>query len=191
MIEDLKCPNCGGFVSREQRQCDFCGGSIFLNSARNLPNGNLELQKYLKFYSQISTGESDEIDFSRGVIFLKLKQYKNAINTFEKLVSTNMLYSNLYFYISIALLEGKKAFQVKKDTIDRVIVHLETAISIENKGIYRIFLAYIKYDYYKRKFINISPNYKQELVLAQESGYSSEDFDELWELLNVSKPKEF
>lgn len=191
MVEDLRCPNCGGFVSSKQKNCDFCGGSILVESTRSLPKGSLELQKYINSYNQVSKGDSDEIDFSRALCFLKLKQYKNAVNSFEEVIDRNMFNSDAYFYMSIALLEGKKAFQTRKAIVDKIVSLLETAISISDKGIYRIFLAYVKYDYYKRKFINISPDYHQEINLGEQLGYSEEDFDELWDLLNVSKPKIF
>ena len=49
------------------------------------------------------------------------------------------------------LLEGKKAFLTTRTVINQIETYINDAISIEDKGVYYYFWAYIKYDYYKRK----------------------------------------
>lgn len=59
---------------------------------------------------------------------------------------------------------------------------------IEPRGIYYYFLAYIKYDYFSRKFFNTSPTYQEALTLAQQAGVSEFDIEQLFLILNVDKP---
>lgn len=110
VVRDLHCPNCGGTVSYNQKICEFCGGTILITSVNKLPSSQIEIQKYLDFYSQASQVDNENVDFSRGLCFLKLQQYDSAIDTFEKLIEKHMFNANLYFYAGIALLEGKKGY---------------------------------------------------------------------------------
>ena len=48
-------------------------------------------------------------------------------------------------------IRGKKAFLSNKSTITQIETFINDAISIESKGVYYYFMAYIKFDYYKRK----------------------------------------
>ena len=59
--------------------------------------------------------------------------------------------SENYFYAAVCLLEGKKAIFIDKSTITQIETFINDAISIESKGVYYYFMAYIKFDYYKRK----------------------------------------
>jgi hypothetical protein len=63
----------------------------------------------------------------------------------------------------------------------------EAAISIEGKGIYYYFMAYIKYDYFKRKFLNTTPNYKDYLGMAQRAGCSPTDVGQIFEMMGVER----
>ena len=67
--------------------------------------------------------------------------------------------------------------------------YLKAAIKIEPRGIYYYFAAYIRYDYHERKFLNVEPNYKQLLQMAQERGYSEYDLEQLYGMLEVKRPR--
>jgi hypothetical protein len=59
---------------------------------------------------------------------------------------------------------------------------------IEPRGIYHYFLAYIKYDYFSRKFFNTSPTYQEALNMANGAGLSPNDIEQLYGILGVSRP---
>ena len=59
---------------------------------------------------------------------------------------------------------------------------------IEPRGIYYYFLAYIKYDFFERKYLNVSPNYKSCLSDAITFGTSEYDKNLLFEILGVVRP---
>ena len=59
---------------------------------------------------------------------------------------------------------------------------------IEELGIYYYFWAYIKYDYYKRKFLNTTPTWQELLEKAQQIGLSPTDVDQLYAILKVDRP---
>jgi hypothetical protein len=95
--------------------------------------------------------------------------------------------ADTYFYAALCALKGKKAFLQMRPQIDKVLELLNAAIMIEPKGIYYYYMAYIKYDYFKRKFLNTSPNYQDCLTKAKSLGYSSLDVKEMFSILGVEE----
>ena len=65
---------------------------------------------------------------------------------------------------------------------------MNAATMIEDRGVYFYFMAYIKYDYFKRKFLNTTPNYKDYLAQAKAKGCSPTDVKTLFEMLGVDNP---
>ena len=59
----------------------------------------------------------------------------------------------------------------------------------EPKGIYYYFLAYIKYDYFERKYLNITPNWEETLQTAIQTGLPTADITQLFEILQVEMPE--
>jgi hypothetical protein len=50
-------------------------------------------------------------------------------------------------------------------------------------------MAYVKYDFYSRKFYNTSPTYQEALAEANSAGVSPAEIDQLFgELLGVARP---
>jgi hypothetical protein len=66
--------------------------------------------------------------------------------------------------------------------------YLSAAIVIEPRGIYYYLVAYIKYDYFSRKYFKISPDYKETLIMAAAVNPSEHDIKQLFEILNVERP---
>jgi hypothetical protein len=60
---------------------------------------------------------------------------------------------------------------------------------IEPRGIYHYFLAYIKYDYFERKSLNITPNWKETLQTAIQAGLPYSDITQLAEVLQIKMPE--
>jgi hypothetical protein len=49
-------------------------------------------------------------------------------------------------------------------------------------------LAYIKFDYFERKYLNTTPNWKEALQTATDTGVSDADIEQLFAVLGVAQP---
>lgn len=120
--------------------------------------------------------------------YLKLKMYDKAFGAFEKAIEDNFDNPETYFYAAVALLGGQKAFLTPRPKIDKIEEMLNAAVSIEPRGIFYLFWAYIKQDYFKRKFLRTTPDYLAMLATAKEYGYSDLDRENLFAILGVECP---
>ena len=120
--------------------------------------------------------------------YLKLKLYDKALPAFEKAMEDNFDNSETFFYAAICLLQGKKAFLHQRPTIEKITEYINAALMIEPKGVYYYFLAYIKYDYFDRKFLKTSPTYQEALAMANDAGVSPYDIEQLYAILGVDRP---
>lgn len=114
-----------------------------------------------------------------------------ALSAFEKAMEDNFDNSETFFYAAICLLKGRKAFLLNRTEIDKAEEYINAAIMIEPRGIYYYFLAYIKYDYFSRKYFKTSPTYQEALKMAQQQGFSPYDAEQLFSILGVEKPSVF
>ncbi|MDR0970312.1 MAG: tetratricopeptide repeat protein [Lentimicrobiaceae bacterium] len=185
----LHCPNCGGSqFTEDQKNCLFCGGAVILTSISNVQSFTpLDLNKYANSYRKqlADNPNNDALNMSLAMCYLQLRLYDKALPVFEKAMDDNLDNSEVFFYAAVALLRGKKAFIAQRTDINKVIEYLNAAIMIEAKGLYFSFLAYVKYDYFERKFLNISPNWQEEI----QNGAIIADFSQLAEILQVEMPE--
>jgi len=189
-VIDLNCPGCGGGVSTSQKKCDFCGRPIVITSFSDF--SSIDTNKYENAYSIAlkANPNNDALNMSIAMCFLKLGMYDEALSAFRKAIENTVGNPEILFHTSVALLKGKKAFLADRKTqIDEIVKYLNAAIKKEPKGIYYYFLAYIKYDYFERKYLNVSPNWEETLQIANQSGVSQADIVQLFEVLQVEMPK--
>ena len=123
--------------------------------------------------------------------YLKLKLYDKALPAFELAMEDNFDNSETFFYAAVCLLKGKKPFLAMRPEIDKIVEYINAALMIEPRGIYYYFLAYIKYDYFNRKFFKTSPTYQEALAMAEQAGYSPFDTEQLFAILGVERPAGF
>lgn len=128
---------------------------------------------------------------SKGILFLKAKQYKQAVACLENAALEELSNPEVYFYTAVALLEGKRPFLQPKKVIDRVLEQLETACDMQQEALYHYFLAYVKFDYHHRKVLRAVPDFMQELDKARSLGLDAAQGDALFALLRVDKPDLF
>ena len=91
---------------------------------------------------------------------------------------------------AVCALGGKKAFLAGKANVDKAISMLNIATDVEPRGIFYYFDAYLRFDFYKRKALNIKPSYSESLAKANQFGYSQADVQMLFDLLGVEVPAE-
>jgi len=149
------------------------------------------VSQYAATYREALQGEPDARDLNNSIAmcYLKLKIYDKALAAFEKAIEDNFDNSETFFYAAICLLKGKKAFLTMRPVIDKVEEYINAALMIEPRGIYYYFLAYIKYDYFSRKYFNTSPTYQEALEHANGAGVPPHDIEQLYLILGVSRPE--
>lgn len=190
-VINLTCPGCGAPVSINQKVCEYCDRPIIISSFNSVYSMPLtDVNKYKKSYTQALSDYPDnpQINSSIAMCYLKLRLYDKALENFEKSIEDNFDNSETYFYAAVSLLKGKKAFLAQRTDINKAIDYINAALMIEPKGIYYYLLAYIKYDYFERKFLNTTPDYTQCLSDALNNGVSEYDKTMLLDILGVSKP---
>lgn len=187
--EFYECPGCGAYVAPDMKQCEYCGNPVIIHSMGAISTfSHLQLNKYANSYrKQLSTQPDDrELNRSVGICYLKLKLYDKANEAFERAITDNFEEADSYFYASISLLRGKKAFVTPRADIDKAIEYLNAANMIAPNPIYYLMLAYIKNDYFYRKALRISPTWTDELASARILQVTEEDINALSGLLGVS-----
>jgi len=132
--------------------------------------------------------DNKDLNNSLAMCYLKLKLYDKALLAFDKAMEDNFDNPETFFYAAICVLGGKKAFLMQRPEIDKIEEYINAALAIEPRGIFHYFLAYIKYDYFERKYFNTSPNYQQALTNANGAGVSPYDIEQLYGILGVSRP---
>ncbi|MDR1341266.1 MAG: tetratricopeptide repeat protein [Prevotellaceae bacterium] len=187
----LACPGCGAHVSTEQKKCEYCGGPVIIATFESLDSMSAaETNKYTLAYRKALAENpgNRELNASLAMCYLKLKLYDKAIPAFENAIEDNFDNPEIFFNTAVSLLRGQKAFVAQRADIDKIIEYLNAAIMIEPKGIYHYFLAYVKYDYFHRKYLNISPGYTDECDTAMETGVSEDEIQGLFSMLGVERP---
>lgn len=190
-VIDISCPGCGAPVSTSQEVCEYCNRPVVISSFNSVSSmTGLELNKYVSSYKKSINDNPDDrsLNMSIALCYMKLKMYDEAYQAFSKAIQDNFDFSDSYFYAAVCLLKGKKAFLLSRPEIDKILELMNAATMIEERGVYFYFLAYIKYDYFKRKFLNTTPNYKEYLALAKSHGCSPTDVKTLFEMLGVDNP---
>ncbi|MBS4178290.1 hypothetical protein [Lederbergia citrea] len=190
-IIDISCPSCGGDVQTDMKHCKYCGNAITITTFADVMHFNpLYSSKYLSNYENALKENPDDyqVNVSAGICHLKLSNYELAQKYFEQAILDNPYHTDTYFYAAVCKLQGKKAFLTPKKRVDEAIQLINTALSIEERGIAYFFSAYLKYDFYNRKALNIRPFYDVDLENAITYGVTEEDKRFLFDLLKVQQP---
>lgn len=190
-IIDVKCPGCGEPVNTSQKSCAYCGRQVVIstfNSVYNMPIS--QVNKYTKSYINelCKYPDNQELNTSIAMCYLKLNLYDKALSYFEKAMESDFDNSELYFYAAVCLLKGQKAFNTPLSDIKVSTKYVLAAIMIEPRGIYSYFLAYIKYDFYERKSLNIYPDYITELLNSKVRNVTYADIEMLFDILGKPIP---
>ena len=191
-VHDNKCRNCNASADIGATKCKYCKEPVIIstfNSVYSMPMPMVN--QYAANYREALQNEPDAKDLnnSLAMCYLKLKLYDRALVAFEKAMEDNFDNPETFFYAAICVLGGKKAFLVQRPEIDKIEEYINAALSIEPRGIFYYFMAYIKYDYFERKYYVTSPTYKEALTKAHGAGLSPYDVDQLFAILGVSRPE--
>ena len=191
-VHDTTCRNCGASADIGQTKCLYCKQPVLIstfNSVFSMPMPMVN--QYAAAYREALQNEPNAKDLnnSAAMCYLKLKLYDKALEAFEKAIEGNFDNSETYINAAICLLGGKKAFMAQRPEINKIEEYIHAALAIEPRGIYHYFLAYIKYDYFKRKFFKTSPTYEEALKNAYNAGVSPLDIEQFYGTLGVVRPE--
>lgn len=193
-VIELNCPGCGARVSTGQKECEWCHQPLFISTFSSVYSMSMpEINKFAGAYKRALDENPDNQDLNNSIAmcYLKLKLYDKALPAFEKAMEDNFDNSETFFYAAVCLLKGRKAFLLARPEINKIEEYINAAIMIEPRGVYYYFLAYIKYDYFSRKFFKTSPTYQEALEIAQQQGYSASDAEQLFATLGFERPMGF
>ena len=191
-VVELTCPGCGARVNIDQQECEYCRERIVIRTFGSVMNMNsIQLNKRVNNYRKALAEHPDDtrLNISVAMCYLRLKLYDKALQAFEKAIEDDFDNADTYLYAAVCLLGGKKAFLQQLPVIRKAEEYLNAALSIEPKGIYYYFMAYLRYDYYERKRFRVQPDYRAMLQEAIHAGLSSADVTMLYEILQVEPPE--
>lgn len=169
-IIELQCPGCGARVQISQKVCEYCHSPIIVSSMSDIfKMSTVDVSKYSKSYEHNLTENPDnaELNNSLAMCYLKLGFYDKALEKFDKAIEQDLNNSETYLYAAVCILAGRKPFLTPRPEIDKIEKYIDAALMIEEKGLYRYFQAYIKYDYFKRKFFRTVPTWEECLEQAK------------------------
>lgn len=189
-VTSLSCPSCGEPLRSDMEYCPACGRPVVITSFHSIYEmTNEQTKEYVKKCQ--SDLEEPVVKASAAKCWLKLGMYEKAATAFEQALETDLEDSESYFYAAVCQLKGKRAFLAPLRSIKKIQEYVDAAIYIEDRGVYHLFLSYIKLDFYARKALSASPDWREELKLARQNQLSAEDVRILFAILRVPVPEEF
>lgn len=193
-VIDMRCPGCGAPVDFNSSTCQFCQRPIVITS---LPQAKgiaaADLAKLTRaFTSDLNDRPDDaELNKSLGISFLTQGIYDKAREKLDKAIDLGFDDSEIYYYAALATLGGKKPNSLSKQMVEKAKSYVNAAISLDPRGAYWYFLAYLNYDYYTRKHLRTSPDYLECLNSAVSMGGLSEaDRQMMFEMVGYDEPEE-
>ncbi len=181
----ITCYGCGAPVAVDSKKCESCGNPVNITTFSSLEGlSPPQINKYIGSYQRDDSdpqGQATALAFC----FIRLKLYDKAEAQFDKAMEDNYSNSEVFFYAAVCQLKGKKAFMAPRAAIDKALEYLNAGIMTEPRAIYRYFLAYIKYDFFRRKGFKIEPDFFEEFNTSREMGLASGDVDHLYKVLSV------
>lgn len=188
-VISLKCPNCNAGVDTSMAMCPACDKPIMFKRAEDaLPMAMPVINKYLGSYRNIvpHCPENRDINIAIGICFLRMKMYDKALEAFEKAMPDNFDNAEPFYLAAITLLQGKKPFLAQRESINKMEEYLNAATMIEMRPVFYYFMAYIKRDYFKRKYLNTSPTEEDLMRQAIELGLKDEECNVFNDLIGFS-----
>jgi hypothetical protein len=123
-----------------------------------------------------------------GVDHLRLGLHAKALEHLRLAMNAGAQSPDLYYLSAVATLDGKKAFLASLARIREAEHLIHAAVMLENRGVFHYFLAYLGFDYYRRRSLNAPTPWPASLARAWSLGMTQKEIDSLFELLSVNDP---
>jgi len=185
------CPNCGANVSGDADVCEFCGSSYTIKNLSALAKMDRSIKlKYITEYNKVLTDNAGNIPIavSLALCHIDAQNYEFALNLLKKLADNDCQDPNVFYYVSLAMLDGKKPRLHHIDRIRKVESYLKSAqyLSGGTFGLYYILQAAIKRDYYEYYLFNMNAGDNCKVLLERANNFEL-DVDEIDLLLRLLK----
>ncbi len=201
---NLSCASCGAGITPQDRKCEYCGRAVVIKQFSSLKTASPgDIMLLAKQYEAGNITEACQVHdvgkkipehanfFTLGCCYLRLGLYDKALINFEKAMDYGSDNPENYFLSAIALLKGKKPFLMPLGIIKKSLEYLNAAEMLCPRSDFALLTAFIKYDFFFRKSLNITPDWQEELQKAVDLGISYEIAEELFLLLKTEIPDAF
>lgn len=194
-VVNLKCSNCGEPLSESITRCPSCDQPVVIKKISSLL-GLTQSELYARSRLMDSEGVKNQgtlyadTNYTAGCCLLRLKMYDQAILRFGKVIEISPCNADVFFSMAIADLKGLRPFLAPLVNVRKALENLARATMIEDRAVFHYFLAYIKFDFYARRFLRIDPNWQYEFRNALTLGLTTEEANELFDVLEKECPEE-
>lgn len=181
---DCVCPYCRQRVTpTNMRQAKACTNG----DQRKLTMAILSMQK------NIQTNPDDAAShLALGLFFIMKGGYSDARIQLKKAIDLDPMNDSAYFYSCVALLNGMNPSRAETGKIKLIEERLQICENLaqddQTRAMYYYFHAFIKYDFFTKKYLRTTPTYQELLYQAMGCGLTVQDRDELFEILRVPRP---
>jgi tetratricopeptide (TPR) repeat protein len=126
--------------------------------------------------------------FAAGEQHLALGMFREAVEDFRQVRIHDPRHQAAYYLGAVAALDGQKAFRASLQCIREAERLIHGAIELQDSAICHYFLAYLKYDYYERKSLEVPGAWRAPFLQAGRRGITPDQVDALFRLLSVENP---
>jgi tetratricopeptide (TPR) repeat protein len=161
---------------------------VYISDSKNVimkPTGGYNFSgdgNHIEFHSTEPT--VDEL-FSRAKNSLINRDYKQAQDILNKVLERASNDANVYYYLALAILEGRRPKSLSEPEVSKIIKILDRAIERNNsKGQFFYLKAIIKYDYNYRSLGNTTAKFESYRLLDATINAGIDD-DVETEILNL------
>lgn len=196
-ISVLECPNCAATdIKPEQGFCHWCGSALIISDFNSIYTMNQNT--YQEYADKLKSSENHyqengmngDYESTLGMVYLRLGNTEFAVNAFRKAVAAGIQNPETYFYLGIAVLNGKRPFLNNRNTVKDAIRHIETALQMEKKGIYYFMAAFIEYDFYVMKHLRPPNPIEIYMDNAKRYGVTKNDIEMVFDMSHCRVPDE-
>jgi len=194
MSENIKvetCPQCGAPVKLGVKKCEYCEAEFIVTSLAYLEKfDKTGINKYINHYKQSlkDNPENGELNLAMGICYFDLGLYDLATKFFSKAIEQLPDYGDAYYYYALALIKGRKPKVLTLTEVKKIEEHLNAAIQIDNsRAKYYYLWALIKYDFYMKNGLRISPPGIEELIEeGNAKEYDRQEIDKMLQRVPVN-----
>ena len=185
-----ECPRCGASIKRDSTRCEFCRAEVVVRKFAALGGlGHAEVGKYVSKYRiwLAQAPEGADIGLGLGICYSELGLYDLARGTLESLVQRIPDRADLYYYLALALTNGKRPGLLSIGQVRKIEEYLNAAIALDaTKAHFALFLALVKFDYYVKNGLRVSaPTVEELLRAAREKESDSVEIEKLLRIVPV------
>ncbi|GFZ86841.1 hypothetical protein GCM10008018_36100 [Paenibacillus marchantiophytorum] len=185
------CPNCGANLPIDINQiCEFCGTAYIPKNLAALAKMDSQTKhNYITSYKEKLEDNKGNIPLavSLAMCHIDAQNYEFSFDILKKLAENNCTDPNVFYYMALAMLEGKKPRVLHMDKVRKVESYLNSAqVLSSGTGLYYIMQAVIKRDYYEYYLFNMHQGGSSKLLLEKANNFQL-DVEEIHQILKIVK----